>query len=518
MIGDFCAETHCRNLVVVLGDQLSFDSGAFDGFNPAEDLVWMAEVEEESRHVPSHKARIALFLSAMRHFAEEVRAKGWAMEYLHLDDHLFQGLAEALGDALRRRRPKLLVLVEPGDWRVRESLLGVARQYRVPVDLRTDRCFVGSTDEFAQWAADRRNLVQEHWYRRLRQRTGVLMEGGSPVGGRWNFDADNRASFGARGPGLVPKPLGFVPDAITREVFELVERRFPHNPGELGAFDWPITRAQALQALEDFTRNRLPWFGRFQDAMWEGEPYLYHSRLSAALNLKLLHPLEAIRAAEEAFHEGRSPLPAVEGFIRQVLGWREYVRGLYHLWMPEWLEWNALDAQQPLPEFYWTADTEMRCLRETIGQTLRLGYAHHVQRLMVTGLFAMLLGVRPVEVHRWYLAIYVDAVEWVELPNTLGMSQHADGGRMATKPYAASGRYIQRMSNHCSLCRFRPDKATGEDACPFTTLYWNFLARNQSRLELNPRLGPVLSNLRRVNPGDLAEIRRKAEQIRRLPP
>ncbi len=252
--------------------------------------------------------------------------------------------------------------------------------------------------------------------------------------------------------------------------------------------------------------------------MWDGEPFLFHSRLSAALNLKLLHPMEVVRAAEEAYRSGHAPLPAVEGFIRQILGWREYVRGLYHLWMPDWLSWNALNAHRPLPEFYWTGETEMRCLKATVGQTLRHGYAHHIQRLMVTGLFALLLGVRPIEVHRWFLAIYVDAVEWVELPNTLGMSQFADGGRMATKPYAATGRYIQRMSNHCASCRFRPERATGEDACPFTALYWHFLERNEARLAGNPRMRPALTNLRRLSPDDRAAIRRKAERIAQGPP
>ena len=508
----------CRNLVLVLGDQLSLGSGVFAGFDPSSDRVWMAEVDEESSHVPSHKARIALFLTAMRHFAEEVRSRGWPLEYLRLGDHPFPNLDEALGDAIRRLRPERLILAEPGDWRVRESLLSVAREHGAPIEVRPDRSFIATTEEFEGWAGGRRVLVQDHWYRHLRRRTSVLMDGANPVGGRWNFDAENRASFGPKGPGLVPKPLGFAPDAITRDVPELVARRFHAHPGRLDAFAWPVTRAQALQALEDFVRNRLPWFGRFEDAVWEGEPYLYHSRLSAALNLKLLHPMEAIRATEEAYRQGHAPLPAAEGFIRQILGWREYVRGLYHLWMPEWLGWNALDARLPLPEFYWTAETEMRCLRETIAQTLRLGYAHHIQRLMVTGLFAMLLGVRPVEVHRWYLAIYVDAVEWVELPNTLGMSQYADGGRMATKPYAASGRYIQRMSNHCSKCRFRPDRATGEEACPFTTLYWDFLARNEHRLANNPRMRPALLNLRRLSASDRVEIRRKAEQIGQCPP
>lgn len=503
-----------RNLIVVLGDQLDRHSAALDDFDPGQDLVWMAEVQTESRHVWSHKARITLFLAAMRHFAEDIRARAWPIEYLYLDQHPHPDLTSALADTLTRRRPHQLVMVPAGDWRVQTQIEAVCTQAAVPLKLLPDRHFIAQPEEFSRWAHGRQLFRLEHWYRRLRQRTGLLMDGRQPLGGQWNFDAANRNAFDARGPGLLWQPQSFAPDTLTDEVLDLVARLFPDHPGSLAAFDWPVNPTQAKQALEDFITHRLPLFGRYQDAMWHSEPWLYHSRLSAALNLKLIDPLTVCQRAEAALHAGQAPIEAVEGFIRQILGWREYVHGLYRLWMPQWLEWNALSAHEPLPAWFWTGETDMACLHQVINQTLQTGYAHHIQRLMVTGLFCLLLGVEPRQVHEWYLAVYVDAVEWVELPNVLGMSQHADGGRMASKPYIASGRYIQRMSNYCSGCRFRPDQASGANACPFTTLYWDFLDRHQSELASNPRITPQLRNLERLNPSSRQSIRQQAEQLR----
>jgi deoxyribodipyrimidine photolyase-related protein len=338
-----------------------------------------------------------------------------------------------------------------------------------------------------------------------------------PEGGQWNFDADNRESFGRDGPGAVPPPRRFAPDAITREVQALVRARFASHPGRCDDFGWPVTRAQALEALDAFVRERLPHFGRWQDALWPGEPWLWHAHLSAALNVKLLHPREVVAAAEAAYRAGRVELASAEGFIRQILGWREYVRGLYWTQMPGYLERNALDAHVPLPAFYWSGRTDMACLADAIGQTLEHGYAHHIQRLMVTGLYALLLGVEPREVHAWYLGVYVDAVEWVELPNTLGMSQYGDGGLMASKPYIASGKYIERQSagSLCARCRYRPGERVGERACPFTTLYWDFLARHEALLAKNPRTVMQVRNLARVSADERERIAARAEAIRR---
>lgn len=507
--------TPVRTLVLVLGDQLDLEAAAFDGFDPAQDAVWMAEVAEESTHVWSSQPRIALFLAAMRHFAQALQAAGRPLHYRRLDDPANRGsLAAELQATLAALAPQRVVMTAPGDWRVWQALQRVVAQAGLALEVCEDRHFYTTVREFAAHAKGRKSLRLEYFYRELRQRHRVLMEGDQPVGGQWNFDADNREAFGAEGPGPLPEPARFAPDALTREVLALVQQRFAAHPGRLDSFAWPVTRAQALQALARFVADRLPLFGRYEDAMWPGEPWLYHSQLSAALNLKLLNPREVVQAAEAACRAGRVPLESAEGFIRQILGWREYVRGIYWTQMPGYLERNALDATQDLPAWYWTGETGMACLRDALAQTLAHGYAHHIQRLMVTGLYALLLGVRPQQVHAWYLAVYVDAVEWVELPNTLGMSQYGDGGLMASKPYVATGRYIQRMGGPCAGCRYDPGQRTGERACPYTTLYWDFLMRHEQRLAGNARMALQVKNVARLGAAERAAIVQRADDIR----
>ncbi|HEY9193846.1 MAG TPA: cryptochrome/photolyase family protein [Methyloversatilis sp.] len=505
-----------RQLVLVLGDQLDLDAAAFDGFDAARDAVWMAEVAEESTHVWSSKPRTAIFLAAMRHFAQALRAAGRTLYYTRLDDSANQGSLQAqLRTDIERLRPARLVMTAPGDWRVLQAIKALARAQGLPLDIREDRHFYCSVHDFAAHAQGRKSLRMEFFYREMRKRHGVLMEGDQPEGGQWNFDADNREAFGASGPGAVPPRTVFEPDALTREVIALVEGRFATHPGRLDGFAWPVTREQALVALQRFIIERLPLFGRYQDAMWPGEPWLYHAHLAAALNLKLLNPREVVAAAVAAYRTGTAPLAAVEGFVRQILGWREYVRGIYWTRMPGYAALNALDAHEDLPAWYWTGATDMACLRDAITQTLRHGYAHHIQRLMVTGLFALMYGVQPQQVHAWYLAVYVDAVEWVELPNTLGMSQYADGGLMASKPYVATGKYIQRMSPHCRGCRYDPAQRTGDGACPFTTLYWDFLMRHEPALAANPRMALQVKNVARLTDAQKQALRQRAAAIRR---
>ena len=505
-----------RTLVLVLGDQLDLEASAFDGFDAQLDAVWMAEVVEESTQVWSSQPRSALFLAAMRHFALALRAAGRPLHYTALDDAANAGsLAGQLAADIARLRPQALVMTAPGDWRVLQAMRQTAAAAGLPLEVREDRHFFCTLRDFRAHAQGRRQLRMEFFYREMRRRHGVLLTpAGEPEGGQWNYDADNRKPFGAQGPDQVPPRVVFQPDAITRDVLALVRQRFASHPGRLDSFGWPVTRAQALQSLQRFVAERLAGFGEVQDAMWPGQPWLWHSHLAAALNLKLLHPREVVAAAEAAYRAGHAPLAAVEGFIRQVLGWREYVRGIYWTQMPDYLQRNELGAHAPLPAWYWTGDTAMACLKDTIDQTLAHGYAHHIQRLMVTGLYALLLGVDPQALHAWYLAVYVDAVEWVELPNTLGMSQYADGGVMASKPYIATGQYISRMSPYCRSCRFDPAQRSGERACPFTTLYWDFLMRHAPRLAANPRMALQVKNLARLSDTEREAITVRAAAIR----
>ena len=505
-----------RDLIVVLGDQLDLAAAAFDGFDASLDAVWMAEVPEESTHVWSSKPRTALFLAAMRHFALALQGAGRPLHYKRLNAADNAGSLQAQLQAdIVRLRPARLVMTAPGDWRVLQAIKSVAEASGLPLDIREDRHFFCSVREFEAHATGRKSLRMEYFYREQRKRHGVLMKGDKPIGDQWNFDIDNREAFGAAGPGDVPPRTCFEPDAVTREVIALIDTRFAAHPGRLDSFAWPVTRAQALQSLHAFIKERLPLFGRYQDAMWPGDAWLYHSHLSAALNLKLLNPREVVAAAEVAYRDGHAPLASVEGFIRQILGWREYVRGIYWTQMPGYLERNELGAQEDLPAWYWTGATDMACLRDALAQTLTHGYANHIQRLMVTGLFALMLGVDPKQVHAWYLAVYVDAVEWVELPNTLGMSQYADGGVMGSKPYIATGKYIQRMSPHCKGCRYDPAQRSGDTACPFTTLYWDFLMRHEATLARNPRMALQVKNVARLTDVQKQAVSERAAAIRR---
>lgn len=507
--------TELRNLIVVLGDQLDLDAAAFDAFDASVDAVWMAEVDDESTHVWSSKPRTAMFLTAMRHFALALQSAARPLHYTHLDAPGNAGsLAAQLQADILRLKPAGLVMTAPGDWRVLQAIKAVAQAQDLPLDIREDRHFFCSIADFAAHAKGRKSLRMEYFYREQRKRHQVLMQGDEPVGGQWNFDADNRESFGAAGPGTVPPRAVFEPDTMTREVIALIEARFAGHPGRLDSFAWPVTRAQALLSLEAFISERLPLFGRYQDAMWPGDPWLYHAHLSAALNLKLLNPREVVAAAEAAYRDGHAPVASVEGFIRQILGWREYTRGVYWSHMPDYLDGNALDAQQDLPAWFWTGATDMACLRDALAQTLEHGYANHIQRLMVTGLYTLMLGVQPRQVHAWYLAVYVDAVEWVELPNTLGMSQYADGGVMGSKPYIATGKYIQRMSPHCKGCRYDPAQRSGDSACPFTTLYWDFLMRHEAAMARNPRMTLQVKNVAKLTDAQKQAVSDRAATIR----
>jgi len=471
-------------LRLVLGDQLTRHVAALRD-HAAGDVVLMAEVAGETTNVRHHKQKIVFVLSAMRHFAEELRADGLVVDYVKLDDSGNSGsISGELQRAVTRHKASRVVVTSPGEWRVLSDFR--ALQLGVPVEIREDNRFFATTQRFAQWAADRKSLRMEFFYREMRRETDLLMQGDEPAGGQWNFDSDNRKRLPKTQ--ILPQRFGVAPDAITQQVLALVGERFADHFGDLTPFEWAVTRADALRAFADFLAQALPNFGAYQDAMATGEPFIFHAAISPCLNAGLLTPREVCVAAEREYIEGRAPLNAVEGFIRQILGWREYVRGVYWLRMPDYAETNALGATRPLPWLYWSGETDMHCMAEAIGHTKRHAYSHHIQRLMVTGNFALLAGIAPKEIAEWYLVVYADAYEWVELPNVQGMSQFADGGLLASKPYASSGAYIDRMSDFCKSCAYDVELKSGPKACPFNYLYWAFLIRNAATLRGNQRL------------------------------
>ncbi|WP_281966706.1 cryptochrome/photolyase family protein [Roseovarius nanhaiticus] len=473
-------------LILVLGDQLSEDLSALREADKDRDVVVMAEVTDETGYVPHHPKKIALILSAMRHFAEQLRGDGWTVEYSKLDAEDNSG--SITGELLRRadaHGASEVICTRPGEWRLIEALDDM------PLDLTTlaDDRFIASLDEFNDWAEGRKELRMEYFYREMRRKTGLMMEDGEPAGGKWNYDHDNRKP--AQSDMLRSAPMSFTPDEITEEVLHLVERRFDNNFGTLRPFNFAVTRGQALRALDHFVKYLLEGFGDYQDAMLTGEPFLNHSLLSPYINLGLLGPLEVCQRVAEAWQDGDAPINAAEGYIRQIIGWREYMRGIYFREGPDYTSRNILRHDRKLPWMYWGGDTKMACMKAAIGQTRDEGYAHHIQRLMVTGNFALLAGIAPEEVHEWYLSVYVDAYEWVEAPNVIGMSQWADGGIIASKPYVSSGNYINKMSDYCKGCHYSVTQKTGEGSCPFNTLYWQFLDRHRQRFEGNHRMGMV---------------------------
>ncbi|MGY2051873.1 cryptochrome/photolyase family protein [Methylobacterium sp. JK268] len=494
-----------RALRLILGDQLHPRLATLTDLDRERDVVLMVEVAEETTYVRHHKQKIALVLSAMRHFAAELRERGVAVDYVALEEEGNTGsFTGELARAVARHRPDRVVVTEPGEWRVMEAMRGWSDALGLPVEIRSDTRFLCPRAAFAAWAEGRATLRMETFYRGMRRRTGFLMRDGEPVGGRWNFDQENRRKLPA--DHRPPDRLRFPPDPLTREVMALVARRFPDHFGDLDAFGWPVTRTEALAALRHFLDACLGAFGDYQDAMRAEAPFLYHSLLAPALNLGLLDAEEVCRAAEQAYADGRAPLNAVEGFIRQILGWREYVRGLYWARMPDYAQTNALGATRDLPWFYWSGETPMRCLADSVASTRAHAHAHHIQRLMVLGNFALLAGVRPVALEEWFLVVYADAYEWVELPNVHGMALFADGGLLGSKPYAASGAYIDRMSDYCRGCAYDVRRKAGAKACPFNYLYWNFLITHEARLRDNPRLAMPYRTLDRMAASRRREI------------
>ena len=472
------------NLVLVLGDQLSDGLSALSKADKDSDVVVMAEVLDEAEYVPHHPKKIAFVFSAMRKFAARLEADGWRVAYTRLDDS--DNAGSLSGELLRRAEEfdtDKVITTEAGEWRVIKVLEDVPLTVQV---LQDDR-FIASHQDFEAWAEGRKALRMEYFYRDMRRKTGLMMEGDKPAGGQWNYDHDNRKPA----PGSVDYsgPMRFQTDDATREVIDLVRDKFGNNFGDLDDFWFATDQGQARQHLAHWIKGGLPKFGDFQDAMMGDEAFLYHGFVGLYINAGLLDPLEVCQAVEEAWKNGDAPINAAEGFIRQIVGWREYVRGIYFLEGPDYMSRNALNHKRNLPAMYWGEKTWMWCMDKAVTQTREEAYAHHIQRLMVTGNFALLIGVEPSRIHEWYLAVYADAYEWVEAPNVIGMSQFADGGIIASKPYISSGNYIDKMSDYCKECSYKVKDKTGKDACPFNLLYWHFLDRHRERFKDNHRMG-----------------------------
>jgi len=507
-----------RTLALVLGDQLDERYPEALNLDKDTDAILMMEVKDASERPPSHIQRTVLFFSAMRHHAETLRRDGWHVEYVEVTDgsntHTFAGEIER---AFKRSSPRRLTCIEPGDHAVRAQIEQACKSADIELMVEPDPHFICTLEDFNDWADGRKELILEYFYRDQRKKLDILMTAdGKPEGGTWNYDKENRKVF--RKAPSPPEPPTFRPDAITKRVIKDVRRTLPDLPGRLSeqghSFNWPVTRKQALKALDDFIEHRLPRFGDFQDAMWTNQPTLYHSLLSSSLNLKLLYPREVYQRALHAYESGHAPLNCVEGFVRQIIGWREFIRGVYFHQGKAYSKRNALAQHGDLPEFYWTGDTDMACMKDCLSSVLDTAYGHHIARLMVTGNFALIAGVHPGEVNGWYLGMYVDAVDWVTAPNTIGMAMHADGGVVGTKPYAASGKYISRMSNYCKNCRYDIGKRTGENACPFNTFYWDFLIRNQETFKNNRRMSLILKNLEGMPDEQRVEITSSARSLR----
>lgn len=501
-----------KTLRVILGDQLSERISSLKECDKNNDIILMCEVIEEAKYVKHHQKKIAYIFSAMRHFAEELKNQNYNVVYTKLDDKNNAGsFTSEVARAIKAHNITNVCITEPSEYRVLKDIGLWQQKFKIDVSILTDDRFLCSKDEFINWAGSRKQLTMEYFYREMRKKHSILMQDDKPVGDKWNFDSENRKTISAKED--IPKPIIFNPDSITKEVIKLVDEKFSDHFGELTPFELATTRADAILALKDFVENRLHNFGDYQDAMIEGEPILYHSFISFYINSGLLLPIECIKAAQREYHRGNAPLNAVEGFIRQILGWREYIRGVYWLKMPGYADENFFAANRKLPELYWSGNTDMNCLSQCVSETKQNAYAHHIQRLMVLGNFALLIGVSPKELNEWFLIVYGDAYEWVELPNVSGMVLFADGGFLASKPYAAGGNYINKMSNYCKNCKYKISKKTGEDACPFNYLYWNFMTTNRDKLKDNYRLAMIYKSYDKMTDEKKQTIKSDSEKF-----
>ena len=498
-----------NKLRLILGNQLNINHSWFKENNSKITYVMM-EVKEETSYVLHHAQKIIATFAAMRFFAEQLQQKGFEVIYFKINDKQNkQSFYQNINKTIKEKNIGELQYLEPDEYRLSTELKKLESIENIKVESVDTEHFLVPKLYAKDFFFEKKHWRMEEFYRHMRKKFSILMEGEKPIGGKWNYDVDNRK----RWDGSPSSTQDFRPSHNHEKIFLEINDENIEYFGESQATDfrWPISRDESIELLENFIEKDLLYFGDFQDALHDENWRLFHSFLSFSLNTKMLSPIEVIKKAEDAYNKKDLPLTSTEGFIRQILGWREYIRGVYWANMPGYDQHNFFEHKNKLPEWYWTGKTDMRCLSQSISQSLTNAYAHHIQRLMVIGNFSLLAGINPKEVHQWYLGIYIDAYEWVELPNTLGMSQFADGGMLATKPYVSSASYINKMSNYCAKCKYNFKEKVGENACPFNSLYWNFFDRHQDKLSKNPRLGIVNSQLKKMNPTQKEQINKKAE-------
>lgn len=502
-----------KTLRLILGDQLNRQHSWFNHVND-DHIYVMFEMRQETDYVRQHIQKVIGFFSAMRHFKYSLKSSGHKIIYYRINDEKnTQQLVDNLKQLIEEYKIEVFEYLLPDEYRLDKQL----REFCSGLDIKTTSCdtehFYSSRNELQLFFKDNKQLLMERFYRYMRKKHNVLMEGGQPLGGRWNYDKSNRKKW--KGEPTIPPPILF-----ENEVSEVLEdiksagiETIGHFEGNI--FNYPINEDQAIQQLRYFCEFLLKYFGDYQDALHTSEKFLFHSRLSFALNTKILSPKTVVNEAITYYqnHSLEIDISQIEGFVRQIIGWREYMRGVYWKEMPDYAQFNKLENHNQLPDFYWTGDTKMNCLAVSIRNSLNNAYAHHIQRLMITGNFALLTQIHPDEVDQWYLGIYIDAIEWVEITNTRGMSQFADGGIIATKPYVSSASYIHKMGNYCEKCSYNRNKRIGEDACPFNSLYWNFLDDKKEYLKNNHRMGMMYNLLSRIPAEELKQIKDRAYRV-----
>jgi len=497
--------------VLILGDQLSVDISSLKNFDKKTDHVLMAEVMSEASYVQHHPKKIIFIFSAMRHFAQELQSLGFSVHYTKLDDKQnTQNISTELLRISKSLGCEKIIITKPGEYRLLKELESIDSQ--IKLELREDDRFYCTLDEFSSWIKSSKVYRLENFYQLMRKKHNVLLDlDGKPEGGKWNYDVLNRKPI--KKNLKIPPPPKFEADKITQDVINLVKQRFDKNFGSAEPFWFAVTQKQAQEAMDDFVQNKLATFGDYEDAMLEQDGFLFHSILSMYINVGFLEPKKIIPIIEQKYRQGLVPLNSAEGYIRQIIGWREYVRGIYWTFMPDYTKKNYFEHHRKLPEFFWSANTDLNCIKKCIEQTRDESYAHHIQRLMIIGNFSVLTELEPSEVASWFLAVYADAYEWVELPNVYGLALYADGGTMASKPYVSSGNYIKKMSDYCDGCKYDVDLKSGKDACPFNYLYWNFFIKNREKVSGNPRNFVIYNTIKKMTPEKIAQIKKDSKEF-----